>query len=264
MRIGNYDCRPTLKSLSAKRSLRRYDKAFLAIAPHRFCMRKYFNALLSPLGYELRRIDRFAKRLDELLQSPAGVKFVQIGASDGVRFDDLYGKVTSHRCAGLVVEPLPDMYERLKLNYADYPNVVPVRVAVHATATSLQIYRVARNDAQDLPDWVAGVASFDREHLLKHGIPENLIVTQPVDCQQFMPLLSQHGFLDANVLQIDVEGYDAEVLRMIDFARFRPRLIKYEHKNLILSEAREATRLLREAGYYLSDQRQDTIAWRRT
>ncbi len=225
-------------------------------------MRQFLNVLLSPLGYELRRVDRFSRWLTVLLRSPAGVRFVQVGANDGVRFDDLYAKVTQHRCAGLVIEPLPDIYERLKLNYGDYPNVVPVRMAVHASADSLQLYRVTPG-AQSLPDWASGIASFDRNHLVKHGIPERFIVAQSVDCRPLMPLLTQHGFLDANVLQIDTEGYDAEVLRMIDFASFRPQLIKYEHKSLTLSDAQDATARLRAAGYRVHKQQQDTIAWLR-
>jgi FkbM family methyltransferase len=226
-------------------------------------MRKFVNKFLLPLGYELRRIERFNRLLDELWQSPGGVKFVQVGANDGVRFDGLYAKVTQHPCAGLVIEPLPDMFERLKMNYAGYPAIVPVKIAIHASARSMDLYRVAPGAIPPLPDWAAGIASFDRGHLTGHGIPVEHIVAEPVACVPLMELLESTRCLDANVLQIDTEGYDAEIIRMIDFARFRPRLIKYEHKNLTSSAAHDAETSLRAAGYRVNKEQQDTIAWHR-
>jgi hypothetical protein len=56
-----------------------------------------------------------------------------------------------------------------------------------------------------------------------------------------MQLLLDTATLDADLLQIDAEGYDSAILRMTDFARFRPRLIKYEHKAMTLANGRRTT-----------------------
>lgn len=223
-------------------------------------MRKYINKILYPFGYELKRIDRFALLLGRLLRSTPGVKFVQVGANDGVRFDGLYATVTAHRCAGLVIEPLPDMFKRLQFNYADYP-VIAVNKAVHATAKSMDLYRASPDHHRGLPDWASGLASFNREHLLTHGVPEGAISVESVHCASLMEILIEHRCLDANLLQIDTEGYDAEVLRMIDFDRFRPQLIKYEHKNLSLLDRHGMVTLLTQRGYRVKRQGEDTIAW---
>jgi len=224
-------------------------------------MRKLLNRLLSPLGYELRRIDRFQQLLDRLLRLPRGVRFVQVGANDGVRFDTLYSVVTTHRCAGLVIEPLPDVFARLRANYSDYPFVTAVNKAVHASAASMSLYRVATARLHELPAWAAGIASFDSKHLLKHGISEHYIDSDLVDCMPLMELLDKERFLDANLLQVDVEGYDAEVIRMIDFSRFKPQLIKYEHKNLSPTDSETAESLLKMQGYRVDCLGEDTVAW---
>ncbi|HTE40569.1 MAG TPA: FkbM family methyltransferase, partial [Steroidobacteraceae bacterium] len=114
---------------------------------------------------------------------------------------------------------------------------------------SIELYRVMPGALAALPPWARGLASFDRNHLVKHGIPEHAIRSTRVICKPLMALLEEHGFTDANLLQIDVEGYDAEVLRMIDFKRLRPQLIKYEHKNLRESDAQASRKLLHDAGY---------------
>jgi hypothetical protein len=68
--------------------------------------------------------------------------------------------------------------------------------------------------------------------------------------------------LAADLLQIDTEGYDAAILRMIDPARFRPRLIKYEHKSLSADERAQAVARLKEQGYRTVTEGPDTTAWR--
>lgn len=226
-------------------------------------MRKLLNRLLSPAGYRIERISRFQRELDALSQRPScRFKFVQIGANDGVRFDGLYGYVTNHPCSGIVVEPLPDMFERLRTNYADYPNIVPVNKAVHATARSLSLFRVAPSAMQRYEGWASGIASFDSNHLLGLGIAAADVVEQPVDCLPLMELLQQTQTLDADLLQTDTEGYDSAVLEMIDFTRFRPRLIKFEHKSMSPAERKAHAERLQQHGYRTVAEGTDTIAWR--
>lgn len=52
------------------------------------------------------------------------------------------------------------MFERLRINYADYPLIVPVNKTIHETAGMLPLFRVGP----------AALARYDRSHLLRHGI----------------------------------------------------------------------------------------------
>lgn len=223
-------------------------------------MRKLLNKLLRPRGYRIERLSRFRRELEDL-QARGPVKFLQIGAHDGVRFDSLYGVVTQGNFAGLVVEPLPDLFQRLQANYADYPRIVPINAAIH-DAPTLTLYRVASEAFASYPGWVSGIASFDRNHLLRHGIAATDIVQQEVRCEKLMPLLARTEMLDLQLLQIDTEGYDAAILGMVDFTLCRPRLIKFEHKNLEADAHSAAMALLRRNGYLAVQEAGDTVAWR--
>lgn len=225
-------------------------------------MRKVLNRLLAPTGYRIERVSRFQRELQALVRPPQRrLKFVQIGANDGTRFDGLHGFVTQHPSSGIVVEPLPDVFERLRANYADHPLIVPINKAVHDSAGMLPLFRVAPQALAHYPGWAGGIASFDQAHLLRHGIASNDIVPQQVACTPLMTLLQETATLDADLLQIDAEGYDSAILHMADFARFRPHLIKYEHKAMTAAERSAHIARLAQHGYRCVAEGPDTVAW---
>jgi hypothetical protein len=45
-------------------------------------------------------------------------------------------------------------------------------------------------------------------------------------------LLNKHNVKKIDLLQIDVEGYDGELLVGIDFSKIKPRYIRYEDKHI--------------------------------
>jgi FkbM family methyltransferase len=233
----------------------------LSVEPASDNMRKLLNRLLSPVGYRIERLSRFQREMAPLSHRPGGFKFAQIGANDGVRFDCLYELATRYPCSGIVVEPLPDMFERLRSNYADYPTIVPVNKAIHESARSLELFRVSPSAIATYPGWASGLASFDREHLVRHQIASADICAQRVECVTLMELLECHSLLDLDLLQIDTEGYDGAIVRMIDFSRCRPRVIKFEHKNLSDAEREVLDVLLARNKYTTATEGTDTVAW---
>lgn len=218
-------------------------------------------------GYELVPIPRFQRLLAEYVKVHPQMTFVQIGANDGILFDNLYHFVTEHRCHGLVVEPLSDYFDRLVLNYKNYPQIKPVRVAVHPTLKQCALYRVDPLHLAQLPSWTAGIASVDPKHHLRTGVDKQHIVEELVECVPLMELLDSHGIAEMDLLQIDTEGFDGEVIAMIDFARLKPAIIKYEHVNLDLDTRARTVELLHQNGYKTLQDGNDTIAalqnWKR-
>jgi FkbM family methyltransferase len=225
-------------------------------------VRKLLNKLLRPTGYRIERVSLFKQGLETLAKQPQGFKFVQIGAHDGVRYDDLYAFVTNCQCSGIVVEPLPDAFERLRGNYADYPRILPINKAIHESASVLSLYRVNPAALSRYAGWAPGIASFDFEHLLRLGIAREDVSSVTVQCTPLMPLLEQTSMLDADLMQIDTEGYDVVILRMLDYSRCRPRLIKYEHKSFSPAESAATHATLRAQGYRVAVEGHDTVAWR--
>jgi hypothetical protein len=75
--------------------------------------------------------------------------FIQIGANDGKTHDPLYKFVTEFGWSGILLEPLPDIFERLKANYAGRPNLKLLNAALAPEDGSRVFYTVKSTpDAQ--------------------------------------------------------------------------------------------------------------------
>lgn len=208
--------------------------------------------------------------VDRVLAQRPGGSVLQIGANDGLLADPVHALVRRHNLPIVLVEPLPDVFGDLCRNYADHAPAVFVNAAIATKTGEATIYRI-RRDADHLPDWVRGIASFHRSVLLKHRNWDKM------DPRQFeaaietltVPVLTVDALLarepvaaDPIVLQIDTEGHDLEVLRSAEAAGVMPPIIAYEHKHLSLPDQESARALLAARGYTFFTNENDTVAFR--
>src|SRR5262249_33679261 len=138
---------------------------------------------------------------------------------------------------GVMVEPVPHIFERLQENCGKAPRWQLENVAIAEQDGDLPFYHVApASDAKDLPGWYEGLGSFRRDIVLKHAdaIPdiEKRIVTTKVRCLTFESLCCKNGVGEVDLIHIDAEGFDDRIIRQIDFDSHRPRLLIYEHFHL--------------------------------
>ncbi|MEL6898698.1 MAG: FkbM family methyltransferase, partial [Planctomycetota bacterium] len=149
-------------------------------------------------------------------------------------------------------------------NYAGLPNITPVNVAVHNTETSATIYRVDPARLRDAPDFAIGISSFDPDHHRRSNINPQWIIQETVRCQTLPEIAKEHGMQRIDYLQIDTEGYDAEILLGLDFSWTRPAVICFEHggpAETMSPEQRIAVRNhLHAAGYELILMESDAVA----
>ncbi|MGH3135686.1 MAG: FkbM family methyltransferase [Gaiellaceae bacterium] len=66
-----------------------------------------------------------------------------------------------------------------------------------------------------------------------------------VVCTTFADVLAEASYVD--LLQIDVEGYDLELLKLFGFGRITPPIVRFEHKHLSAGDLDDAVQLPREA-----------------
>lgn len=192
---------------------------------------------------------------------------VQIGANDGLAGDPLAEAFRKTRWSGLLVEPVPHLYEMLVSRYRDRQGIRIERAAVSAYDGEAPLYRL-RTEPGKSPEWFDQLATLDRDVLLKHrsSIPEidSLLVEERVPAVRLDTLLARHEISRIDLLVIDTEGHDFEVLRTLDFARFRPTLVMFEHQHLTEGDKQAAYALLETAGYdYRETVEGDAIAWRK-
>ena len=178
--------------------------------------------------------------------------FVQIGAFDGVGDDWLRTLIASNHWRGILVEPQAEAFRKLQETYADQSQLIFRNVAIGAKTGEVTMYSLRTGPSQ--------VTSFDYQHVVRHLKRTADIVQISVPCLTLHDLLAEAGCATLDFLQIDAEGYDAEIIRSIDFLALKPSIIRYEHRNLLERDHSELIELLAEQGYRFMLEDANTIA----
>jgi FkbM family methyltransferase len=195
--------------------------------------------------------------------------FVEIGSNDGEQHDHLRPFIVSSRWSGIMVEPVPYVFERLRANYGDLDRVTLENAAIADRDGRMPFYHLAQagdEDLERLPSWYDGIGSFSREAVLGHArhipdIDERLVETS-VPCLAFDSLLERHGVERVDLLLIDTEGYDWEILRGLDLRRHRPRMVVFEHYHLPAETRARARTHLGDLGWETMEEGFDTFCLR--
>jgi FkbM family methyltransferase len=204
--------------------------------------------------------------LAELADARRDAFFVQIGSNDGEQLDPLRAQILERGWSGIMVEPVPFVFERLRANYGHLPNVTLVNVAIDAEDGTRELYYLPQSDDEGLPQWYDALGSFRREVVLKHEefIPDiaSRVATIEVACLTFDSLCRRHGVRRVDVIQIDTEGYDFEIVRSIDLDRYRPAVLMYEHLHLDADTHRASIEHVARFGYETMSNGMDTLCLR--
>lgn len=197
-----------------------------------------------------------------LVASNEAFFFVQVGANDGVLDDPLHDLIHRYNLRGLLIEPLPDLFAKLKINYKDEPQLLFENAAIFSHEKNVQIYRV-RSDARVPHHW-HGIASFNRTNLITQGVPVEHIENVSVRGSPLHSILAKHGIDKISLLQIDTEGYDYDVIKSAFESNIFPDIINYEHCWLDPNTRFICKQMLDKRGYQFIEAGKDTIAIRAT
>lgn len=210
------------------------------------------------------------------LDNKEEVYFIQIGANDGLVSDPLIHLITLHKnWKGVLLEPLPDVFTyELKPLHSKRPRLILLNAAIAREAGQAVIYRISFSNKR----WATGLTSFRKETLLskitdgyvercarKYGdlLPSDRnrwIAEETIRCITFQQILSESGFPRIDLLQIDAEGFDLEVIRMVPFHLVKPYIISFEHEHLSMEDKAICFDLLKEQGYQLTILQRDAVA----
>lgn len=226
-------------------------------------LKSIWNGFILKMGKGYRFL--FSLKLNEILEGfyskESEFKFIQIGANDGISHDNIYNFVINRKTRGILVEPLNDYYLKLCENYKNYPQIIILNVALHPYLKKVKLYRVNSLYESNLPDWACGIASLDPNHHKKVGIPSEYIFEENVVAKSFDDLMKDYPDLkNIDLIQIDTEGFDFEILKMINFNKFKIKFLKFEHCNLNSDDYKLAKILLKNAGFIFFIEGNDTIA----
>jgi FkbM family methyltransferase len=186
------------------------------------------------------------------------VFFVQIGANDGRTGDPLARYIDQHGWRGVMVEPVPATFAQLVENRGATPGIELVNAAItdHDGTVSIAVVDSAH-------PWTTQFASLhsDVTALHRNRYDDFSMHSIDVPCMTFAQLVQDVDQID--VLQVDTEGHDGAILAQVDFARWSPTVVQYEHSHLGVDERKATEERLVAHGYRITSNERDTLALRR-
>lgn len=199
--------------------------------------------------------------IDEVMKDYAGTKsmrFVEVGANDGVRGDHLNYWIQNFGWTGIMCEPLEYECSLLKQLYVTNPNIHVENVAIHSTLDRVTLY---------VPNPIKrrGTASIykNNRNIWRH---RKRLEKIKVPCCTVQSLIDKYKMHDFKILQIDAEGAELEVIQSIDLNRNCPDIINYEHKHIRrMGFEKQFLKILKPYGFeHIEYSLRDSVALRRS
>ena len=177
----------------------------------------------------------------ELFGGRRGGTFVEIGAHDGISFNNTAFFERELGWTGLCVEPISQVFEQLAKNR----RAICVQVCVARRSGTRRFLRV-----RGYAEMLSGLIDcYDPRHVTRiHSeVREAGGSFEEIDVEavRLDELIDRYGIRFIDLLCIDVEGAELEVLGSFDLRRVRPRVVCIENNYL----DRTIWRFMRRAGY---------------
>lgn len=176
------------------------------------------------------------------------IRYIVIGANDGMRGDPLYHLTGAPNWHGLLFEPLEAPFEALQAAYADRPNARTICKAVVADAPG------GKRIFHSVPFSTTN-SSFRRDVIEKHAVVPgfedvaNRIVPVEVECVSVAELAAEPGFRAPDILLTDTEGYDYILFKAWWAQGWRPAFLQIEVIHITVEERMKIAVAVRTAGY---------------
>jgi FkbM family methyltransferase len=166
------------------------------------------------------------RKLDAIIDRDRGV-FVEAGGHDGYTQSNTYYLERFRGWRGVLVEPMRELAAEARRNRPG------ARVFQCALAPPDHGERDIEMEFGDLFTTVRGLRGADGEWVrggLVLGWRDHRV--ERVPARPLSSLLDEAGIADVDLLSLDVEGYEAQVLRGLDLARHAPAWILVEMHDL--------------------------------
>jgi Mrp family chromosome partitioning ATPase len=119
----------------------------------------------------------------------------------------------------------------LKINYKGYSNLNFENSAISVNDEIQNLYKVNPKKLSKYGNHIPGITSFNKNHLIKHGVKKTHIVKELVNSISIKDLIVKYKLDTLDLLIVDAEGYDGDII--IDFFKnisIRPIIIlEYIH-----------------------------------
>lgn len=236
-----------------------YNRLLIVLNLHQTMTRKIIGKKF--LGREI--VFDFERTFESIFPKDKKIKFIQIGGNDGISFDNLYPKVIKRKSGGIILEPSPKYFEKLKANYEKFKSIHLLQKAIFEKRGKLELFELNEKGLKNHPSWAAGIGSIDLNNLLNLNVKLEEIDKVEVEGITFTDLLDSYpDFSDIDYLQIDTEGYDFQILKTIDFHVFKVKVIKFEFEVLPIDDQERAISMF-ESNFFMFRDELDLVCIRK-
>lgn len=154
-----------------------------------------------------------------------------------------------NKWSGIVIEPIPSVFNKLKENYSYNRNVIALNVAVSD-----------KNGTSNFYEDGGEASSLSIEHTKKHKMKVNTINVKTITLLNLWEKYVKSNKVD--ILNLDCEGYDHIILLSTDFDKIKPkpRYILYESEHIPGCGETKVLNHLKKYGYiFVKNHRLDTL-----
>ena len=178
--------------------------------------------------------------------------------------DPLHDVIRSYQWSGILVEPMPGLFEQLVGNYEGVSGLRFFHVAVGGGEGKMTMYSV--DPRPEDPNWVMQLTSFDRDVVMSHSDElsklASRIFTVEVESRTVASLIAETDLTNVDFVHIDAEGFDDQIIRDLPLSASWAQFLIFEKKHLSRTRYSDLKRLLRQEGYKVVNLWPDDLASR--
>lgn len=183
------------------------------------------------------------------------IHVIQVGAFDGTTSDPLCAFLGADDIRAFLLEPQSVPFEKMSALYRNSNRIIALNMAL-ADHDGLLKMSTSVADGSATASTIIG-------HNKRFGIESSALKEIEVPCLTAHSLLEMTGWSKIDFLQVDVEGYDWQVVKHFLKIEQKPLVINFEMLHLDKKTRIESTRVLAEIGYQFIDSRFDRTAFHR-
>ena len=198
--------------------------------------------MLKPKLIELRRkvfeaigSDRFSRpslfdldrKLEKYLPDRNGF-FIEVGANDGFRQSNTYYFERFKGWQGILIEGIPELYQKCAVTR---PNSQVFNCALVAENYTEPFVTMKYANLMSIVEGALKSEGNDRQHLktaieAQHDVDDSYAIQVPA--RTLTSILDECEVTEIDLFSLDVEGFELNVLKGLDFKKYRPKYMLIE------------------------------------